>query len=130
MILVVLRQHSGNSFINTDNHPKLNVYSTPTRVCGVSPVVWVQNRQRHDQITPIKSVARSSKSSIHFEAPDSPASSLTPSDSISMSPSHGHQDLSRMNCQNSISSNSLENFVQMDRLVNHLTVHFNIYFDK
>lgn len=120
---------SGRSFNESVLSPRLSqrhafvsppaAYSTPSRVGGTSPTVWVPNNHQQKNITPINLVARNN---IQFDAADSPASSLTPSDSISMSPSHGPHELnglSRMNCQNSTSSNSLEsqNFVQMDRQV-------------
>ncbi|KAI6175712.1 hypothetical protein M3Y97_00719800 [Aphelenchoides bicaudatus] len=88
--------------------------STPNRVSGTSPVIWVQNN-RQSHITPIGLNSQSAKNATQFNESDPPSSpSLTPSDSTSMSPSHP-----RMNCQNSTSSNSLEsqNLVQIDRQV-------------
>jgi hypothetical protein len=110
---------SGRNFTEAVLSPRLSqrhafispptAYSTPNRVGGISPVVWVQHSNQKP-LTPINLSARSSKTI------ESPVSSFTPSESVSMSPSHVTRD-GRINCQNSTSSNSIEsqNFVQMDR---------------
>lgn len=100
------------------NVPAIN--STPNRVGGTSPVIWVQNNRQ--MATPINSNNQVSKNSIPYYGSDSTSSpSLTPSDSTSMSPMNCPHDSTpphpHMHCQNSTSSNSLEsqNLVQIDR---------------